>query len=711
MKGFQLWLAGPLALMLSLGVQVTIVAFLVWGPGSASVPANEFTSYGAVWARPENDLKIYALGLSGTLAVAMAFVLWWARQIRRLGTVAGESFMRSTAALCGLLACGSLLGFVSLLASYWFSHDLQNARTVLREPAAPFDEARLLLPAMLALACAVLDLRLGFWRQKETGTRNLRCLRYVLPLFIVLVLAIPPGAADLLAGGAFATDRCKHLSFFAMGPALSFAHGKAFGTEIYSQYGVGWPLLAAGLNRFSALTFGNLIALQAAYGCVYYVGLFFLLRSWFKNEIWAASGTLFAISAQVFSGVASSDIVWIHPSVSPMRHPMDVWFFAALWQHLQGGKLRWAMLGGSACALGVFFETETGIYLALTFGLYWMLRAGLARGQAGGADGVAARTQILSAGGTATAILFLLLLCASRGKLFTGAFWRGWLEGITAYAGRGISALPIAELPDAPIVFFLLMVLVFLGVLGFGALRTWWRSASADEILLATFAAYGLAELTYFVNRSHPGSLFVATMPLAVVLTALLFKAWTAAGGWLGRSAMPNLLAAGMALFLLTKPEFRGYPGLLGSVFDDSPHTSLSLIRQPHDLTGIPMDYADLAQMIEGLARELKAAGPDGQSVAIFDPADTILYEATGATPWSRYLPFFEFAFTTRMLEDARRQLNDHPPKYVVTCGRGPSGKAYWESYDFVWSPLYEVVTNRFELYRTVGVYEIWKQK
>ena len=54
----------------------------------------------------------------------------------------------------------------------------------------------------------------------------------------------------------------------------------------------------------------------------------------------------------------------------------------------------------------------------------------------------------------ATAVLTLLplLLYASRGTLFTRAFWRGWVEALVAYAGQGVGALPIAELPDAPFV-------------------------------------------------------------------------------------------------------------------------------------------------------------------------------------------------------------------------------------------------------------------
>ena len=54
-------------------------------------------------------------------------------------------------------------------------------------------------------------------------------------------------------------------------------------------------------------------------------------------------------------------------------------------------------------------------------------------------------------------------------------------------------------------------------------------------MLLATVAAYGLALLLLFVNRSHPFNLCHPMVPFAVVLTALVFN------GMFG--ADPNRLA------------------------------------------------------------------------------------------------------------------------------------------------------------------------
>ena len=263
-------------------------------------------------------------------------------------------------------------------------------------------------------------------------------LRYAVPAFIILVVGVPPGTWRYLAGQIFLTDGCHHLNFFFMGPALSFAHGKAFGTEIYSQYGIGWPLLASALAcSFSALTYGNLVGMEIVYGCVYYLALFFLLRSCFKQELWAAFGVILAIYWQIFSGMnparsfgfplfhadAASDGCLVLPRLGD----------ASTVGESSPGP-RWPAW---LAALGVFFETETGVYLLVTFLIYSVLQAGLAAGEgrAAGAKGLASASVAFYS--TAAAALLPLLLYASRGTLFTRRLLARMGGGAGRYAGAG----------------------------------------------------------------------------------------------------------------------------------------------------------------------------------------------------------------------------------------------------------------------------------
>jgi hypothetical protein len=386
---------------------------------------------------------------------------------------------------------------------------------------------------------------------------------------------------------------------------------------------------------------------------------------------------------------------------------MDVWFFLALVMHQRSGKIFWAVLAGLAGGLGVFFESETGVYLLVTFLVYSVLQAGLAAGErrAAGAKG-----WLLSAFAfysTAAVTLLPLLLYASRGALFTPAFWHGWVEALVAYAGQGVGALPMAELPDAPLLFFVLVVMFYLAVIGYAVIKAWQQSAGKGTVLVATLAAYGMALLLLFVNRSHPYNLCHAMVPFALVLTALLLQGYKRLERRLPHSSLPYALFGGLVLLLLTKAEFQRYPSLLGSIFTSAPSGGVSLRSNPADISGLTQDYEDSAREFQGISSAIRTLAPDGMSVAILDVNDTILYAAANACPWCRYAPLFPMALTQQALEGIRNDLIARAPRYVVTRGQNATRPRNWE---FVWAPLYQEVTNRYLLHQNVGSYEVWQR-
>jgi hypothetical protein len=390
-----------------------------------------------------------------------------------------------------------------------------------------------------------------------------------------------------------------------------------------------------------------------------------------------------------------------------MRHPMDVWFFLALALHQRSERTFWAALAGLAAALGVFFETETGIYLLVTFLVYSVLQAGLADGKRRAVGAKGWLFPPLAFNCTVAVTLLPLLLYASRGALFTRAFWRGWVEALIAYAGEGVGALPIAELPDIPFIFFVIMVTLYLGVIAFALVRAWHQSVGQGAVLLATVAAYGLALLLLFANRSHPFNLCHATIPFAVVLTALISRGCKVLERKLPRSSLPYALVGGLVLLLLAKPEFQRYPSVLESIFASPPSAGVSLRSNPADISGLPLDYENFARGFRDVCSAIQTLAPDGKSVAILDLNDTLLYSISNASPWSRYAPLFPMALTQQSLEGIRDDLIARAPKYVVTRGQNAVRPPKW---DFVWAPLYQVVTNRYVLRQTVGFYEIWKR-
>ena len=306
----------------------------------------------------------------------------------------------------------------------------------------------------------------------------------------------------------------------------------------------------------------------------------------------------------------------------------------------------------------------------------------------------------------AAATLLPLLLYASRGTFFTRAFWGGWLQALVMYGATGVGALPIAELPDFALLLFAAMVSVYLGVIAYAVVQGWHGRASSGEVLMATLASYGLAVLLLFVGRSHPFNLCHTTPPFAVLLTALILRCYHALPRLLQRSGFAYALLAGIVLLLLTKPQFRSYPSLLGSAFQSSPSPGVSLRTNPPDICGLPPVYEGSARLVQALCSTIRTLAPDGKGVAILDLTDTMLYSVAEACPWSRYTSLFRMGMTQQSLQDMRNELIARSPKYAVIRAPSAPRPAEWE---FVWAPLYATVTNRYVLQQTLGPFEVWR--
>ena len=79
---YSLCLLGPLALGLSVGIQVTMTGFLLLGSGDDPALAGQLTEFGSKVTRPEHDLLIYIAGAAFTLfmflMLVVVFMVMWA---------------------------------------------------------------------------------------------------------------------------------------------------------------------------------------------------------------------------------------------------------------------------------------------------------------------------------------------------------------------------------------------------------------------------------------------------------------------------------------------------------------------------------------------------------------------------------------------------------------------------------------------------------
>ena len=133
----------------------------------------------------------------------------------------------------------------------------------------------------------------------QTRNNSWHWLDLAAAALIFFVIYIP--RTDLLAGSDFHLQSFHHWDFFAMGPAIGLLKGRAIVTQVYSQYGVGWPHSAGEIGPIcSAWLWACVLKIAVLYGCVYYCGLYWLLRRLLTRPAWALAGVLIAARIQMF---------------------------------------------------------------------------------------------------------------------------------------------------------------------------------------------------------------------------------------------------------------------------------------------------------------------------------------------------------------------------------------------------------------------------
>ena len=98
-----------------------------------------------------------------------------------------------------------------------------------------------------------------------------------------------------------------HWDYFVTAPALGYLHGQALNTQVYSQYGTGFPLLFALLNPIYRLSYGHIFQFTNIYTCVYICGVYLFLRRLLRNPSWAAFGAFAFIYYKLFNWTVAWD--------------------------------------------------------------------------------------------------------------------------------------------------------------------------------------------------------------------------------------------------------------------------------------------------------------------------------------------------------------------------------------------------------------------
>jgi len=377
-------LLGPTVLALTIGVQVTIWLWRTfWQRTITKEQLSRYTSLVVPMFQPENDKPIYIAGLALSMILAtVVYLLWRLRwKVSKPNREGGGNGV--PVSVCFFAAAVAVMVFPML----WI-----NA-------------------GWLSLAAAILGMvLLGIlWNIPDGGRASSSDAS--LPRPAVWKYGAGLGAALVVAflclyisdmayhsGLNYQLDNYTHWNGYAMFPALAYRTGGALITEHYVQYGVGWPLVLAGLSHFVPLSYKLELQVGVIWGCIYYAALFYFLQTLLRKTSWAMAGLFFTLFLQCFGGMVGTHKWWL-PSGTVLRYSVDMLFFLACLLHARSGKFWWGFIAGALLGCALLFATDTGIYLLVCF-LFYI--PGIWRVQS---PGVGLRAQLLFAASAAATFL------------------------------------------------------------------------------------------------------------------------------------------------------------------------------------------------------------------------------------------------------------------------------------------------------------------
>ncbi|MDQ6613561.1 MAG: hypothetical protein M3083_02055 [Actinomycetota bacterium] len=699
-----------------------------------------YTVAGRLFYHPEHETESFLVGCALTVGVVVAHAVLWNRRLRPSVPDTASPPARRWApwvgwALVVLCAGAALAGGV---LSFFAGRHYVNAA----KPIPGFVLAALLAVIAFCLVAGAVGTPARFswcprWlpaegssdagREPEPPRRWGRpsVLDVLVPTFLTTILFIP--AWRLAAGRVFVFEQFFHWDFFAMGPAVAYSHGQALGAHVHSEYGIGWPVLFHLLRPVLALSYGHMILVASIVTCAYYVGVYVLLRVVTGRASWAAVGALLAVLLQMFSGnyvLPGTHIhspAWELPSILVMRRPLDVWVFLALVLHLRTKRLVWAVAGGALTALAVVFSTDTGLYLAAAYLLYWVCVATI--------EGPGRLRSLVASGATATGVLLIGLGVGSRWTLFSTAFWRAWWEPISQGA-QGYTALPMVGRYDlwkyglphvVSLAVFVAVVVIYLVLVSHLAIKAVHGRAAPTDVFLGCLSAYGLLTLISFLGRSDPVELPHLYVPVALAVTVVAGElhrrlsrlvrppegaaAPGRRGARIALALTPVLFIGALGTALGRSPDFRDYPGPLQTIGSWSQPDGLCLMVKPRDVCGIPAALTPAIRLYQAVFADMQRLSATGRVVVLDYQAQYNV--GAGIAPWGPYVPLLDNIFTQDQARGAEARFVVDRPTYVFIR-------------PVVQDPLYirdvatefrAILLRAYTLDHTVGPFEVWSRR
>ncbi len=297
-----------------------------------------------------------------------------------------------------------------------------------------------------------------------------------------------------------------------IGPTVDLMAGKSLLVDINCQYGVLPIYFLKETFRLFPFSYKGFSLLLMILFLGQYILLFGLLRFAFKSLIFSMTALLLIIMANYF-GTLEHAVGF--PSIGPLRFglPLLVLFFNMLGsRYPRAQKIFWAWEGFVVgISFGWSFETLT--YVAFTFLALLFFDCLYAMKHRQRLWGMLLQRLGWVIFFTLTVHLFLMIDIYLRSG--QRPHWEYYFDYVFLYSTKEFGAMLIA--PWTPWVLFLLVPLISLLSIFYLLLWTETKCDPAQLRIITGLSGLAIAQLTYFLGRSHPNNLFHISIPIVFI--------------------------------------------------------------------------------------------------------------------------------------------------------------------------------------------------
>jgi hypothetical protein len=557
-----------------------------------------------------------------------------------------------------------------------------------------------------------------------------RGLDYALDVLIAALIfsLIYLPAPSIVAGLVFSHDLFYHWDHFMIAQALAHQHGMALSLDVYSPYGFGWPTLMSSLSGVLPLSHQSTIAFASTFCGVYFVGLYVLLRVAVQRRSLALAGTLLALWLGFFSplfmqvpGVMSN---WQWPSMVIVRSPFDGAFFLALLVHARSGRPLASMLAAACAALGLFFETDTGLMVVGTFVVYWVCALlfvdigpeELGEGEEIGVAPLRPTRTLLQSVAVFVFVMVVGLLIATHGRFLSepAAVLAGWLGGLTNSITQSqlFTGFVVGASADIlALAFGLFGVCLF--AVSETALKALHRRLDPTSLFLGCVGFYGAGRLVLFVWNTEAIRMGLAGVAVAIILTVALLRAIETLERWAqnsldskaarlcGLAPAAVLIAAGG--LLLASPTLERYPNAWNLARTGQPSNRVFVIPERREILVERRLDRRVGWWLRVAVEKVRALTLAGERVAVLDPFKTFIYLEAGVKPWTGDAALFTNTFTRQASRELVERFAETGPRYVLIQRVPPTQKLIRDT----WMDLRESLRPRYRVVEELPFFDL----